>query len=303
MLSRLDNELDYNRGLVPRQPSCLVEAKTPELEVIMGSVADESRFTEAWTGARVAAEAYGIAAAITRGDASELHRLWRSYGSELVKQAAHPSLPADPWTNGAVVYGAILALSEVASVGTRVVVPISILVKLMSSSEARTILLVLAAQPGGMMPQAEIPKATGIARTNAQPQIKYLIELELIQRHAIGGEGSRYVLELTSLGWAAVRTLRRLGVQPRPGEEAEKGRTAGQEMGHQIDSALAAMPEAARRNVELLIRETLLDLLRGIDHQGNERVNQQQIPSIPPRRFAEFFEHVVPGVPRGFEWN
>ena len=137
-----------------------------------------------WAKNRVAAETYNVAAALVRGDSGELERLVQVYGSERARHRSSSSLPADPWDDNAVRYGAILALMEFASVAASVAVPPDTLGELLRGTESRDILLTLAGEPGGMIPQADIPSQTGIARSNAHSKLTRLTELELITRRA-----------------------------------------------------------------------------------------------------------------------
>jgi DNA-binding MarR family transcriptional regulator len=165
-----------------------------------------------WSVEQFQVEAGDVISALLRGDAAEMARKaaeCRDAATELRKAVP---LPRDPWSNPAVAYGALLGLAEIAELAARTVVEPKIIRYLLRSSEARRILLGVAAEPGGVVLQARIPAATGIHRANAHPTLDELQRLGLIDRPASDAKTASRRLELTNAGRAAVETLRIWGV-------------------------------------------------------------------------------------------
>jgi DNA-binding MarR family transcriptional regulator len=116
----------------------------------------------------------------------------------------------------------------------------------------------------------DLSKFLDIKQTHLSNILRSMEEADLASRREFG----RYTLvSIGPQGEAAYRALETgnpTNEAPQTGIEEEQedihpqGLTAGQEIGHEIDSVLVAIPEDKRRNVEHLIRETFSGLLRGI---------------------------------------
>jgi DNA-binding MarR family transcriptional regulator len=168
---------------------------------------------EPWTTDRFAAEATDAIAAMLSGDVDRLMGLADTFREAASRDAYGSRAPINPWQDPAVVYGALLGLAELTELASRAVVPPKIFRQLLASSEARRILLTIAAQPGGMINKSAIPELTGIHRSNAHGTLAKLMHLGLIERYGVNVKGTVMTFEVTSLGWAAVEALRSWGMR------------------------------------------------------------------------------------------
>jgi len=210
----------------------------------------DSKNVQTWSTERMAADALQVTAATVRGDAPALGRLAEAFREASNKLRPSVIVPLDPWIDPKVVYGAFLAMGELAELAARTVVSPDVMKDLVNSSEMRRILLWLAAQPGGFIRQARIPDVTGIHRANAHSTLKKLESKGLVERRVADARGRVITLELTNAGWAAVDLLRGWGL-----EESAQAITIAQLLrAHASAKRLAEALESGRGIKEVLGR-------------------------------------------------
>jgi DNA-binding MarR family transcriptional regulator len=165
-----------------------------------------------WTVERLQVLIGDVVAAALRGDVSSLTDAASECRETALRLRKMTPMPMDPWMENAVAYGSLLGLAETAEIAARTVVAPEVLRYLVESTEARRVLLRLAAEPGGLISQARIPAVTGIHRANAHPTLARLEEYQLIDRATADANGTARTLELTNGGRAAVEMLRAWGL-------------------------------------------------------------------------------------------
>ena len=154
---------------------------------------------ESWTAERFETKALEVLAELMIGRTQGLADLaveLRSSATEQLTQAP----PPDPWTEPAMVYGALAGLAEFAEVASRRALSPEVLKILLASAHERLLLLDLSRRPGGMMVEA--------AGTDA---LAGLVQIGLVERQKVNATGGESNLEVTPKGWLAVDLLERWG--------------------------------------------------------------------------------------------
>jgi DNA-binding MarR family transcriptional regulator len=159
-------------------------------------------------------EASRLVAAIVKGDTDEIGHLIEDYQEFSTNQLEDSNLPIDPWKDPSVLYGAYLALAEVAEHAGRTVVPHNVMKELLNSQEAHRILLKISEEPGGLIEKSKIPELTYIHRSNAHQTIQKLTKLGLLRKYKVNRNSKKWTLELTIDGWSAVALMRAWNIEP-----------------------------------------------------------------------------------------
>lgn len=147
-----------------------------------------------------------VLASLARGDRKRLQELTSTFRREITALGTKENVPADPWEQPLVVYGAMLGLAEFTEMAARTAVPPEAIAYLVRSSEARRILKALRTAPDAPLPQERLPDLTGIQKGNASSTLKRLQELGLVEA-VQPGPGPRRRLELTPLGWSTTEVF------------------------------------------------------------------------------------------------
>lgn len=255
-----------------------------------------------WSAERFETQAADLVAAAARGDDDTLKGLAAACRNAANELRAVAAVPADPWADPAITYGALLGLAETAELAARSAIPADVMRALTESSEARRIVLKIAAQPGGLIDQARIPDVTGIHRANAHPTLVKLERLGVLERQVADAKGTARTLELTNTGWAAVDMVRARGmatVEDTPSiEQLLRARaplrtlasvmTTGEPIaaGVEVGMALTSAPEEARTILCKAAAQGLKDrdarerlqfvigMLEGLNKEGRGSVGQ-----------------------------
>jgi len=244
---------------------------------------------------RFLTEATRLVTNIVRGEAKALDHLAQEFMQAHTEQIDDTDLPVDPWNDPAVVYGAFLALAEIAELAGRTVVPHSVLKKVLNSREAHRILLRLSEEPGGVVEQSKIPLLTYIHRCNANKTIQKLKNIGLLARHKAGPKSKKWTLELTNAGWAVVDLLHAWGLElPKekpPLVNLLRAQPSIPDLAHDIsERAIAHGAFTCGQELGTVIdnegHTSRLRLCRAISHN---------IKELGPKETIEFFSGIVQG--------
>lgn len=240
-------------------------------------------------------EASRLVAAIVRGDTDEIGHLIEEYQELNTNELEDSNLPIDPWKDPSVVYGAYLALAEVAEHAGRTVVPHSVIKELLNSQETHRILLKLSEEPGGLVEKSKIPELTYIHRSNAHETIQKLEKLGLLRKYKVNRNSNKWTLELTIDGWSAVALMRAWNIEP-PKEKPPivilvRTQTSIPNLAEKIlERTIALGANKCGQEIGTVIDNTNLKTRRRLCKAVRNNINE-----LEPKEALEFFSGILQG--------